>query len=80
MKNSLEDVGNHLIEQLEILKDRDIRGEDLKEEIARAGAMSSLAGKLIEAGELALAASRLGYELGAHSTRRMPKLLGLDGQ
>ncbi len=80
MKNTLEDVGNHLIEQLEILKDRDIRGDDLKEEIARAGAMSSLAGKLIEAGELALQASRLGYELGTHSSRKLPKLLGLDGQ
>ncbi len=80
MKNTLEDVGNHLIEQLEILKDRDIRGDDLKEEIARAGAMSSLAGKLIEAGELALKASRLGYELGTHSSRKLPKLLGLDGQ
>lgn len=79
MKNSLEDVGNHLIEQLEVLKDRDIKGDDLKEEIARAGAMSTLVGKLIDAGELALEASRLELELGPQFTR-LPKLLGLDGR
>jgi hypothetical protein len=35
MKNKLSDLNDHLFEAIEWLSDRDVKGEDLKQEIAR---------------------------------------------
>lgn len=42
MKNSLGDLHNHLMEQIETLNDRDLRGDELKAEIARSEAMAKI--------------------------------------
>ncbi|WP_404317544.1 hypothetical protein RX799_24825 [Klebsiella oxytoca] len=59
MKNSLEDLHNHLFAQLERLSDEDITGDKLKEEINRARAVSAIAGNIVDNGNLALKAKQM---------------------
>lgn len=73
MKNKLSDLNNHLFAQLERLSDEDLKGDELKQEIARSKAVKSIAQEIISAGELALEAQK---ELG-HSIRdgQLPEML-----
>ena len=75
-RNKLADLSDHLFAQLERLGDEEIDDNRLRLEIARAGAMSSVAGTIISAGDLALKASRLRTENGTMA--HLPNLLGLD--
>ena len=59
MKNTLEDLHNHLFAQMERLSDEDLKGEELKEEIGRAKSVTQVATKIIENGSLALEAKKL---------------------
>jgi hypothetical protein len=59
MKNTLGDLNNHLFAELERLSDEDIKGDELKEEISRAKAVSDIAAKVIANGSLVLSAQRL---------------------
>lgn len=52
MRNKLGDLNNHLFEQLERLNDEDLKGDKLNSEIKRARAISSVATKIIENGNL----------------------------
>ncbi|WP_440894941.1 hypothetical protein ACS127_10215 [Amphibacillus sp. Q70] len=58
MKNTLGDLNNHLFAQLERLGDEDLKGEVLKEEIARAKSVSEVAAKIIDNGQLVLDARK----------------------
>lgn len=53
MKNTLEDLNNHLFEQLERLNDEDLDPEALDRELRRAEGMSKVAERIIRNGELA---------------------------
>ena len=55
-KNKLEDLNNHLFEQLERLNDDDLTDEQLKLESKRASAMSEIAEQIIKNTGLALKA------------------------
>lgn len=59
MKNTLEDLQNHLFAQLERLGDEDLKGEDLSEEIGRAKAVSDVASKVISNGNLVLEGQKI---------------------
>lgn len=53
MKNTLQDLNNHLFEQLERLNDDDLSAEDLEKELRRAEGMTKIAAQIIENGALA---------------------------
>lgn len=58
MKNTLGDLNKHLFDQLNRLNDEKLKGDDLKEEINRAKAVSGVATKIIENGSLVLEAKK----------------------
>ncbi|MCI8274908.1 MAG: hypothetical protein HFI66_04740 [Lachnospiraceae bacterium] len=53
MKNTLQDLNNHLFEQLERLNDEDLTAEQLDQELRRADGMAKIATQIIGNGELA---------------------------
>ena len=64
MKNKLTDLNNHLFAQLERLSDESIKGDELKQEIARGKAVAGVAAQLIEVGKLALDAAKFQQDFG----------------
>lgn len=59
MKNSLQDLNNHLFAQLERLSDEDLSDEKLNIEINRAKAMVDVAGKILENANITLEITKL---------------------
>jgi hypothetical protein len=62
MQNKLTDLHNHLFAELERLSDEDLAGEELQSEIARAKAITDVAGAVIANGNLVLKAEALRQE------------------
>jgi len=58
MKNKLSDLNDHLFERLEWLCDRDVKGEDLAEEITRSRAACGVAQQIIANAALVLDAAK----------------------
>ena len=52
MRNTLEDLNNHLFEALERLNDDELTDDQLEREIKRAEGMSKVAGQIIQNAEL----------------------------
>ena len=74
MKNSLNDLNNHLFAQLERLGDEDLKGEELKEELNRSKAVSDVAKNIVSNGNLILQAQKFqDNRLDANAT--LPKML-----
>jgi len=71
-KNKIGDLNNHLFEQLERLNDEDLSNEELKKEIARSKAMSSIALSILASGTLLLKAKKYTDEFGEED---MPEVL-----
>ena len=84
MKNTLGDLNNHLFAQLERLSDEDIKGEQLKEEMLRAKAVTGLASQIIANGTLVLKGRQLQLEYGIEDDgkpkdkKMIPKMLKAD--
>ena len=74
MKNKLTDLNNHLFEQLERLNDEDLKGDNLKEEMNRARAISTVAQTIINNGDLILKAQKHASEYGMN----IPSILALN--
>lgn len=76
MKNTLQDLNNHLFEQLERLNDEDLTNEQLDQELRRAEGMAKIATQIIENGELAFKTMVHMDEYGYNSDRRpVPAML-----
>lgn len=53
MKNTLQDLNNHLFEALERLNDEDLTEDELERELKRSEGITDVAEKIIKNGELA---------------------------
>lgn len=73
-KNKLVDLNNHLFAELERLGDEDLKGNELKEELDRAKALSDVSEKIINNASLMLKAIHEQNEYGTVS-RDVPKML-----
>jgi hypothetical protein len=58
-KNKVTDLTDHLMEAIEWVGDRDLKGEELKEQITRSETICKLAQQYINAGNLALNAVKV---------------------
>jgi len=74
MKNKMIDLNNHLFAQLERLSDEDTKGEELKEEIARAEAVTRVASQIISNAHLALKAQ---IAINDGLIKKTPEMLGI---
>lgn len=74
MKNTLNDLNNHLFAQLERLSDEGIKGEKLLEEINRAKAINDVATRIISNGSLVLNAMKYRDDMWDADTK-MPAML-----
>lgn len=73
MKNTLIDLNNHLFAQLERLSDEDLKGEVLREEIARSKSVTQVSSQIIANARLALDA-QLAAD-GLSDNRKLPQML-----
>ncbi len=64
MKNKLLDLNNHLFAQMERLGNESLSGEDLKQEIERSKAITSVSGQIVANASLALDSKRFLRENG----------------
>ena len=67
MNNKLSDLNNHLFAEIERLSDEELNEDELKSEIDRARAITSVSKQIIENGALALRAEKLKQEMGLDS-------------
>lgn len=73
-KNKLVDLNDHLFAELERLGDEDLKGDELKEELDRAKALSDVSEKIINNASLMFKAIHEQNEYGTVS-RDVPKML-----
>jgi len=74
-KNQLIHLNDHLFAQLERLSDEDIKGDDLKEEIERSKAVSTVGRVIIDNARLVLDAQ---IKIDDGLTRHVPRMLGIE--
>ena len=67
MNNKLWDLNNHLFAEIERLSDEELNEDELKSEIDRARAITSVSKQIIENGALALKAEKFKQEMGLDS-------------
>jgi len=79
MRNTLNDLNNHLFAQLERLSDEGLSGEELNNEINRAKAVTDVATQIISNSSLVLKAMQFKDDK-LNADTKMPKMLGVgDG-
>ena len=64
MKNTLMDLNNHLFAELERLGDEELTGEELKNEVTRAKAISEVSKNIVENAKVVLEAQKFKSEFG----------------
>lgn len=75
MQNTLGDLNNHLFAQLERLGNEELKGDELKEEILRAKAVTDIAGEIIDNANTVLDVMKFQAETLGRSSISIPKML-----
>ena len=75
MQNTLGDLNNHLFAQLERLGNEELEGDELKEEILRAKAVTDIAGEIIDNANTVLNVMKFQAETLGRSSISIPKML-----
>ena len=75
MQNTLGDLNNHLFAQLERLGNEELEGDELKEEILRAKAVTDIAGEIIDNTNTVLDVMKFQAETLGRSSISIPKML-----
>ena len=75
MQNTLGDLNNHLFAQLERLGNEELEGDELKEEILRAKAVTDIAGGMIDNANTVLDVMKFQAETLGRSSISIPKML-----
>ena len=75
MQNTLGDLNNHLFAQLERLGSEELEGDELKEEILRAKAVTDIAREIIDNANTVLDVMKFQTETLGRSNVSVPKML-----
>ena len=75
MQNTLGDLNDHLFAQLERLGNEELEGDELKEEILRAKAVTDIAGEIIDNANTVLNVMKFQAETLGRSSISIPKML-----
>lgn len=75
MKNTLGDLNLHLFAELERLGEEELKGEELKEEIERAKAITSVANQIISNANTVLQAKKFQAETSGRESVTSSKML-----
>ena len=73
--NNLGDLNNYLFDEMKRLNDKDLKGDELKNEILRAKAITDVAAKIVDNANLVLNAEKFKAETLGRSTVQTSKLL-----
>lgn len=79
MKNSMTDLHNHLMAQMERLGEENLTPEQIKAEVDRSKAMIGIAGAMIDNARIVLDAQKLLVEYPDADSSAMPMLIGRNG-
>lgn len=73
--NNLGDLNNYLFDEMKRLNDKDLKGDELKNEILRAKSITDVASKIVDNANLVLNAEKFKAETLGRSTVQTSKLL-----
>ena len=73
--NNLGDLNNYLFDEMKRLNDKDLKGDELKNEILRAKSITDVAAKIADNANLVLNAEKFKAETLGRSTVQTSKLL-----
>ena len=73
--NNLGDLNNYLFDEMKRLNDKDLKGDELKNEILRAKSITDVASKIVNNANLVLNAEKFKAETLGRSTVQTSKLL-----
>jgi hypothetical protein len=75
VKNKLSDLNNHLFAEIERLGNEELRGEELRDEISKAHAISNIAAQIVANGNLVYKAHMAAVEWESMSKKKVPEML-----
>ena len=75
MKNKLSDLNNYLFEQIEILNDSDLKGDELESQLKKSDKITKIAQTIIKNNQVQFNAAIKAQEAGIINSNTMVKLI-----